>query len=379
MAILQSYKNQVTRTPTPVPTPTKSPARQTVISNPKLQSGYGPQYGQNPQNYSSGQVLGSTTGGGYAVPSGGAPQQQSSAPMESVPEQPSIDFDALIRPALEALDAYVTPLQSGFAQFQTQTEGERSRDVQRLGVEQKQQESDIETARTRQQRIGESAADEARRQFSEIQQGIQGLYGGTTGTGAFASELAGRDTMKNISNIRQGISEAMGELDNKLFQVREVGKITLQDIEDKARDRIAQAKNQLELNLADIRRQKGELQARKAELAMNAMQTYQQTVNEVNARNTAFKQQVYLQQQQAEQALQAAMNKGRQAVQSYEFKTYNPAQETPVAYNKTTGEARVVTTPGGGALSNQVDQGIDLSTFDPTREEQQGVLGMFGL
>lgn len=237
--------------------------------------------------------------------------------MEQAPSEPSINFDALIQPALDALDSSIAPLQQGYettvSGLDQQAATRRSETQQNIG----QQEQVLERGRTSQQQSAESAANEARRQFSEIGQGIQARYGGTTGTGAFATELAGRQSMKNIGNIRTALSGAMREIDDKLGQVKEVGRIALADIEDRLTQEKAQAKSELDNQLADIRRQKGELQSRKAELAMQAMQIYQQTVSQVNARNAAFKQQLYVQQQQAENQLKLALQRAGQVAQSY--------------------------------------------------------------
>ena len=156
---------------------------------------------------------------------------------------------------------------------------------------------------------GESAADEARRQYSEISQGLQSRYGSTTGTGKFSNEILGGQTLRNIANVRQQVSSALVQIDDKIQQVQEIGRIAIQDIEDKTRSQVQQARDNLELQLADIRRQKGELQSRKAELASNAMQIYQNTVNQVNAQNSQFLQGLYMQQQSATQQLEMAKQK----------------------------------------------------------------------
>ena len=244
------------------------------------------------------------------------------APMQEVPSSPGIDFDGLIAPALQALDESVAPLQQSYdttVQGIEQTRGRRAAETQTNITG---QENTLNQARTREQQEGESAANEARRQFSEIQQGLQSRYGGTTGTGAFASELAGRQTMKNIGNIRTQLSNAMVQIDDKLGQVKEIGRIALADIEDNALQEKSQAKNQLESALADIRRQKGELQSRKAEMAMQAMQQYQGLVADINARNTAFKQDLYVKQQAAEQRLQGALSKASQTAQGYSMQDW---------------------------------------------------------
>lgn len=307
--------------------------------------------GQNEQQFrygvapkSSGQVLGASTqvaGSGGGGGQSSQPFNSQNAPMESNPEQPNIDFDSLIAPAIQGLESAISPLQQGFADTQGQLEASRGTQIDQTRQQIGSQVQTLDSAKVKQGRMAESAADEARRQYSEIQQGLQSRYGGTTGTGMFAGELSGRETMRNIGNIREGLTTAIGEIDNKLVQVKELGRLAEQDIQDKTNAMIVQARSQLNENIANIRRQQGELQSRKAELAMNAMQMYQQAVQEVQARNAAFKQQLYVQQQQAEQALAAKRSQAQTVAES--FSLYNlqqGKQVTPVRIGNKTGTAQ---------------------------------------
>lgn len=297
-------------------------------------------------------VLGAQTYSG-----GGGVQQGASvidnAPMQSAPQAPQIDFDALIAPALAGLDAAIGPLQQGYETDVQAINSAKESNIAKTNLSIQGQQATLGQARTSQVSQAQNAEDMARRQLAEINQGIQSKYGGTTGTGAFATELAGRQTLQNMGQTREQLSNALLQIDQKKQQVEEVGRIALQDIEDKTRDSLSQAKNQLDTALADIRRQKGELQARKAELAANAIQLYQNTVNQVNAQNAAFKQNLYLAQVQAGQKLDAALQQGTSQVQ--QFASTIPGinaekQVTPVAggvQTQTTG------TTQGGSLGTQ--------------------------
>jgi hypothetical protein len=254
-------------------------------------------------------VLGAGTG-----PSGGGGGTASAgyvnnAPQIPQPQQPSIDFDALIAPALQGLDAAIQPLtdstNADISAIGTQKQQAIDSTNQSIGA----QKSTIGKAQTTQKQYEQSASDSARRQYSEIQQGLQSRYGGTTGTGAFASELAGTQTLRSMADIKTNAANAQAALSDKLLQVEEVGRTALAHIESDTADQVAKAKSNLQLQLADIRNQKGQLMAHKAELAANAVQMYQQTVNQVNTANAQFKQQLYVQQQAAQQTLQQSLQK----------------------------------------------------------------------
>jgi len=275
-------------------------------------------------NMNRGSVMGASTGGrqsGTPSPISGG-QDFSSAPMEAMPQNDGgVNFDAIINPILASLDQTEAEAQSLFGQQEGDISAGKETSRKRLETTQNTQKGLLESGATRQKQEGESAADEARRQFAEVQQGIQGLYGGTTGTGAFATELAGRDTFGRIADIRQTVSGALKEIDDKKVQIEELGRIALEDIDNSARDQITQARSQLNSTLATIRGQKGELASKKAEMAMNAMQNFKALQAEVEARNTAFKQQLYINQQTAAEKLAQAQNRAKAVAES--FKVYN--------------------------------------------------------
>ena len=279
----------------------------------------------------------------------------SGVPLQQTPEQPQIDFDALIAPALQGLDAAIGPLQQQATDTETSINENKSTNLASNQANITGQQNILNEAKSSQGTLAENAANEARRQYAEIQQGLQSRYGGTTGTGAFAAELSGRQTLQNIGKIREGLSAAMLQIDNKLQQVQEVGRIATQDIEDKAAAQIRDAKNNLDLQLADIRRQKGEIQANKASMAANAIQMYQNTVNNVNAQNASFKQNLYLSQQAAEQNLKMAQQQAQGIAQSYQQTDYSAGQQdTPVGSNNQQPVAAQAT--AGGSLNQDLQK-----------------------
>ena len=366
--------------PTPVPTPTGEPdtnkswnqlwnegwnAGFNTPSGPPSSGGaYGTGFSigqqefwkRNPQTSTTTQnnVSKGGTGGSSGGSVSGSLMDQQQGIMQEQPQQSQIDFDALIAPAIQGLEAAIGPLQQGALDTQTGIQSSLTNQKAANQANITGQENVLGQARTTQETTAENAVNEARRQYSEIQQGLQSRYGGTTGTGAFASELAGRQTQQNIGKVRQQLSSAMLEIDNKLQQVQEVGRIALQDLEDKASDQIRQSKNQLDMQLAEIRRQKGEIQANKATLAANAIQLFQTTVNNVNAQNAQFKQNLYLQQQAAEQNLKLAQQKAQGISESYQQDSFSNIgqQVTPVGNVVTQYPAQGTTDTSGQLYSN---------------------------
>lgn len=284
------------------------------------------------------QPAGGNTGGSGAGNAGAGSTGQLSAngfPQLPNPDAPNIDFDALIAPALSALEAAIPGIQQGYDQNVSDINAAKQIQLDTNQANVAGQNQILENGRTEQQQSGENAAQEAARQFAEIQQGLQSRYGGTTGTGQFASEIAGQQTLRNIGQTRQQVANAMQQINDKLLQVKTVGDIAARDLEQKATAQIDSAKQQLEASLQDIRSQKATLQMHKAELAANAIQIYQQTVNNVAQANAQFKQQLYAQQLAAQQSLESAQQKGQGIASSFQSTDLTPGvkQGTPVVSN----------------------------------------------
>ncbi len=282
--------------------------------------------------------------------------------MQPQPQQQQVDFDALIAPALQGLDAAIAPQESAYQANVGQIEGNVGRAVAGQQSALSEAQTSADQARQRQGQVGEDAVNEQRRMFSEQQQGLQARYGGTTGTGRFAAEQAGAQTTRNIAQIRQQISESMQNIDNTIEKVRTTTQMYISDAEDKANELKLQAKAQLDQALGNIRIAKSELIGKKAELASQAVQFYQQQLAQVNAANTTFKQNIFLQSQKAEQDLALAKQSGQAAVQKLTAETIGYSTDgnnTPIrgTFNPRTGVAAPFAQPtiGGATAGEELD------------------------
>ena len=343
----------------------------TTVSNPAPSGGGGqpsgaPPYAPNIVNQTvdyGGYTWKGNPGQGWSLSGGGDA-------MQSVPEAPQIDFDALIAPALQALDEAVAPAESAYQANVSQIGANRARNVGETQTYQTAAEKETGVQRERQTGLANSAIDEARRGFAELSQGLQARYGGTTGTGRFATEQAGTRTLKNIADIRNNLSNAVSTIDNKLSEVKELTRIKLTDIDDQATAQKQQAKSELDKALQQIRLQKGELQSRKTELAYQAMERYQALVADVNARNTAFKQQLALQQSEAENQLAMAREKALGMVEQFKFVN---TKNGVVAVNPVTGTAEMVLPSiGGGRIQKEEEQPVIGGSLE---DENQVLIG----
>ena len=218
-------------------------------------------------------------------------------------QPPEQDFQSLIAGPLEALSQQEAALQGalptdiGFAEQQAGSQKAGITGQQKLG------QQSFGNQRTAAQGERQSAIAEARRQASEIQQGIQSRYGSTTGTGAFTSELLGRQAMKTIADYNQsyqGTLSKIGEAENSL-NLTVTNKIT--DIDQTLTLNKQRLQDQLKKDLADISYKRGELESRKAEARMQALQNYASIINQQAQQANQFKQQLALQAQKSKDAL----------------------------------------------------------------------------
>ena len=298
-----------------------------------------------------------TLGSSTSSSSSSAPAQQSSSsnqpPLEQAQAFSPPNFDELIAPAIQAYEGYIWTLQGQLPGTLEGIDKDLATKTASLKSSIDTQSRSMGTAKEKQGVEEESAANEARRIYNEIQQGLQARYGGTTGTGAFATELAGGQTSRNIANIRTTGAQLIKELDDKLFEVQEIGRITQQDIQTQAENQKREAKNNLENQIAEIRSKIGETQSNKAQLYANAYQNYQSYVQGVDSRNASFQQQLYSQQKAAEQTLEAAKLKASTVGSSAKPTSlkYISTTDPIYSFDPTTGET--VLQSGSGPLGSE--------------------------
>lgn len=274
------------------------------------------------------------------------------APMEPMPQQQGGNYDAMIQPAMDALNQAIAPLQSGYqaniASIDANTQKQTGQANANLSSTEKSANQSIQ----RNTQGTESAIDEARRQYSEIGQGIQSRYGGTTGTGKFATEVAGAQALKNIGAYRTNLNNAVTQINDSLEQTRTMTQMHIQDLESQSQAQKLQAKSELDNGLNQIRQMQGQLLGQKAQMAQEAVQQYQQQIQAITARNTQFQQQLYQQQLATEQKLNGALSQGENARKQFEFMVANG---TLYKANPFTGEANAVggeAVAGGGKLGD---------------------------
>ena len=326
----------------------QTPAYQSGQSMYATPTGYQQQYtGSNPGP--------NPTGG---VPTGSVPKGVDIVNnQESIPTQPPIDYSGFDE-AIRGLDDAVNAASGETSAQISGLESERANQLNRQQTYLTGEEATAALEENKARQIASTDTNQQRSALAEIIQGLQSLYGGTTGTGRFAGELAGRTAMSNIGQIQTNLANAIEGVRNSIGKIRQNVKDTIDQISMQTTNLIQKAKAELQTNLASIRVQKGTLQANKAQMANEAMQRYQDTVATINARNAAFKQQVALQQQKFEdQVTLNLQNKVQAAAMD------NP--ETVKAFEKLTNDFP------GLKLSGQGTYGGKLLDYSYSKPENQ--------
>ena len=297
----------------------------------------------------AGQVLGATT----AAPTGGgaapAPSGTGQIPLEQAPQAPSIDFNAIIQPGLQALSQAEEAARGIFGAQEADIGAQEERGIAEAQRAEQEALGQVESQQAREERRGEEAVGEQRRGFSQLARNLAARFGAGISTGLGAEAIAGQQALRNISNIRAGLAETISDLNTRRQSIQDITRNAVREAESNANVLRQQARASLQQALADIGGRRGELQSRRAELVFSAVENFRNTVSQVNARNAAFQQQLFRDQQQADLTLRNSISRAQQT-----------AQDLPT-FELTPGQTRLIPT---SQLGDQplVPEGTDITT-----------------
>jgi len=247
-------------------------------------------------------VLGANTFGG-GVPNNSNTPVNSNL-LEGIPEQPSFD-DSPFNDIISQIDQLGGAFQSGTDATVQGIQNTKKQQLTDLESNKTEGEANLAQYKTQAEQDTESNINEQRRQYSEVRQGLQARYGGTTGTGAFASELAGTHSMKNIAQFRQGLQNEYSKVANLQNSLLRTYISEKTNIENQSEQLIAEAKTQLQKDLAELNIRKGQVNADKQARKQQSIENYQHLVTEIKARNTSYLRDLDAQKQQIQNSLQS--------------------------------------------------------------------------
>ncbi len=191
---------------------------------------------------------------------------------------------------------------------------------------------------------------DARRQAAEIMQGIQARYGGTTGTGKFQSEVVGGAAVKGIASVQAALQGTMGKITAAENNLKTQTQNLLVKADTWLKDTKLKLKSDLDRSLAEISRERGNLEIDKGKMRLDALQQYQQVLADTDARNTQFKQQMYMDAQNAQQQIDLMK---AQAQEDYQLAASKLALRSPIT-NTTTSKTAPVNIGSSSSTSDEI-------------------------
>jgi len=166
----------------------------------------------------------------------------------------------------------------------------------------------------------EDAISAARRLFSELQMANQQRFGGASSAGLAASELQGRELMRNRASIGQDYNTAARQIEASKLDVENQYQSGLQQIEDRKQQAINEVNADFQSKLLEINSQRASTQQAKAAARLELLQQARDRVFQINLQDFNFKQQLAAQKQAADtqlsqysNALQSQVGLGQQA------------------------------------------------------------------
>lgn len=360
---------------------TELPAKSRSMYGQQSKSSYGQQSRIAPVTQSrvtprQGGVLGASAS---ITQSSSRPAQSSTfnapQPYESDPDGPDLDsVNSTFAPAINALNQFQSSLQaqlSGQAPLmgedQLRSEADATRSTLQSGLTEKKQA--YAGQRTREEGRTQSVVAEARRQGSELIQGLQSKFGGSTGTGAFVGELAGRQVLQNVAQNRAALQDTLMQInDAEVSMEREVAR-QMEGLDMRLQASVQELRNNLMQQIQEVNIKRGELESNKARAKVDLLNQFRQQKAEVEARNAQFRQQLYMEfqsrKQQAQELKGMTVQQFEALLQNPSFSQFNPEfgindqgrvsglRFTPREEQKK--ENQLMTIPGGSTL------------FDPTQ------------
>ena len=267
-------------------------------------------------------------------------------------------------------NALIAQVQSDIDQEEADTQAAYQTQMTAQGANKTAQLSDLEA--TNQSRLGEYATQntqaqqdkkssyaEARRLASEQLQGIQSKFGGTTGTGAFYSEILGSSLYNYLGKVNQSadrtftsISKATNDWKNQV--VSESNKI-----EANYQDNMAQLQTSLNSDLTKLRNAK-------TQVKIDTLNSYRDQMAQAESQRNQYMQQLALQKLQGDQALEQL-----KAQQVYKYLYSKPGTYKGVSGTDTS----TGTTQAAGNNIIQLPDGSSIDESDPNYEYWKQMYG----
>lgn len=241
---------------------------------------------------------GTTNTQGNQGNTGGGSNQDFSNLIETPPPQPSFEnlYGSVFDVALSNIESQIgTTEQETVRQMELAKQVQQGRD---LGVNQRLTSQQGQFDINKQELTGaeNQTENQLRQQVAEMNQGIQSRYGGTTGTGRFASEILGRSFVQEMSANRQNLTNKISIIEqNRNDAISQANKQIFESQLQTQQD-ISQLTAQKNNAITELRNQQGLLGIQRSKMIVDAVNNYNSQIEGVRQRNSKFYQDLYLKQ-----------------------------------------------------------------------------------
>lgn len=227
---------------------------------------------------------GTQTSGGQQTPGGGYSAGYKGPATQTNPQAPDTSvFDQIINPVIQNFESLIGQQQTASQNQIGGLNAQRQNELDQSTADTTAQTQGLNTQTTNQTNQANNAIEEAKRMYSEMSQGIEARYGTTTNTGGFLTEQLGQQTGRNIATLHQGLTSALQDIGDKMSQVKATGELAIRGINTQFDTAIQTEQDNLQKYITQIRGNEAMLQSNKAQMAAQAIQKYQDTVNNLNA------------------------------------------------------------------------------------------------
>ena len=203
------------------------------------------------------------------------------------------EIDSIYKPQMDFLNQYSQTLTNRLPTLEQGFQGDRDVAVNSVNQQGQTQQMALDRQEQGVNSQTNNAVAEQRRQFAEVQRGIQAQYGGTTGTGAFAAEIAGAGAMGNVARIREGGQSALKQIGDAEISLQNDIKDKVFQLDQQLNNAKKDARMWLEDKISEINSRKADMEGAKAEKKLDALREYKLLNAQIEQANKQYLQGMY--------------------------------------------------------------------------------------
>lgn len=271
------------------------------------------------------------------------PTQTYSAPQTQAPQAPTVG-----QPDYGAIDSAYNQSNDYLNNLYNETANSKDSFINQYTAPYEAQRPLLEQARTSglaqtetqkgQARVqAENVLDEARRLYSELTKSGTQRFGGANSAGQFYQGYLGKELLRQQGGVENQLGSNLQAISQKQQEIESGYQAGIQKLQTELAGVKSQAENLFMQKLQQINGMRNELNQNKAQLKLQALQDYRNTINSYQQQAYTLQNQLYAQAQQAAMNLRSAYDQyATQAQQGATQGAYTPpSYYTPTATTST--------------------------------------------